>query len=247
MLLHILSDIHLEFASFAPPDCRADLVILAGDIQPGTKGVAWAIETFPNSQVVYVLGNHEYYGQAYPKHITKLKELTLGTNVHVLENDSFINNDIVFLGCTFWTDFELFGDPRIAGYYATQNMTDYRTIRISPSYSRLRSIDTAGIHYHSRKWMADQFQKNHADKVVVVTHHLPSVRSLPEDYEDDVLNAAYASNLDEFAENSGSCLWIHGHTHKRQDYFIGNTRVLCNPRGYPGEISSFDPDFLVSI
>jgi hypothetical protein len=247
MRLLILSDLHLEFAPYKPPKSGADLVILAGDIHPGTKGVTWAMEAFPDSQVVYILGNHEYYGQAYPKHITKLKELTLGTGVHVLENDSFIYNDIVFLGCTFWTDFELFGDPRIAGYYATQNMTDYRMIRISTTYSRLRSIDTAGIHYHSRRWMADQFQKYHGDKVVVVTHHLPSVRSLPEDYEDDVLSTAYASNLDEFVENSGACLWIHGHKHKWQDYFIGYTRVLCNPRGYPGKVSGFDPDFLVSV
>ncbi len=247
MQLHILSDIHLEFAPFEPPKTEVEMIILAGDIHPGIKGVVWAMDKFRDSQVIYILGNHEYYGQAYPKHISKLKEITQGSNVHILENDSFIFGDVVFLGCTFWTDFELFGNPRIAGYFATQNMTDYHLIRINPSYSRLRSIDTAGIHYRSRYWLAEQLNKHKGAKIVVVTHHIPSVKSLPEDYEDDMLSAAYASNLDDFVENSKACLWIHGHKHKRQEYLIGLTRMICNPRGYPGKISGFIPDFVISI
>lgn len=247
MQLHILSDLHLEFALFEPPKAEAEVVILAGDIHPGIKGVAWAMDKFPDSQVIYILGNHEYYGQAYPKHISKLKEMTQGSNVHVLENDSFISGGVVFLGCTFWTDFELFGNPRIAGYFATQNMTDYHSIRINPSYSKLRSIDTAGIHYRSRYWMAEQLRMHKGAKIVVVTHHIPSVKSLPEDYDDDLLSAAYASDLDDFVENSGACLWIHGHKHKRRDYFIGKTRIICNPRGYPGKNSDFIPDLVISV
>jgi predicted phosphohydrolase len=133
MRLHILSDIHLEHAPFNPPKTEAEVVILAGDIHAGIKGITWAMVTFQNAPVAYILGNHEYYGQAIPKHIIKLKELAQGSNVHVLENDAFVLGDVVFLGCTLWTDFELFGNPRVAGFYATQSMTDYRKIRVSPS------------------------------------------------------------------------------------------------------------------
>jgi predicted phosphodiesterase len=247
MKLHILSDIHLEFAPFKPPQNEAEVVVLAGDTHPGTRGVTWALVTFPNQQVIYVLGNHEYYGQALPRHLEKLREMAQGTNVQVLENESFIYGDVVFLGCTFWADFELFGNPRVAGYFATQSMNDYRRIRINPSYSRLRSIDTAGIHYHSRHWMAEQLKQYLGAKIVIVTHNAPSQRSLPEYYEDDILSAAYASDLDEFVENSGASLWIHGHVHTRRDYFIGQTRVICNPRGYPGKDNEFAPDLVVSV
>ena len=247
MKLHILSDIHLEFAPFKPPQTEAEVVVLAGDTQPGTRGVTWALETFPNQQVIYVLGNHEYYGQALPRHFEKLRGMAQGSNVHILENESFLYGNVVFLGCTFWTDFELFGNPRIAGYFATLNMNDYRRIRINPSYSRLRSIDTAGIHYHSRHWLTEQLKQYFSAKLVIVTHHLPSKRSLPDDYEDDILSAAYASDLDEFVENSGAYLWIHGHVHTRRDYFIGQTRVICNPRGYPGEDNDFAPELMVNV
>jgi predicted phosphohydrolase len=248
MKLHVMSDIHLEFTPYTPPQTGADVVILAGDTHPGTKGVRWAMDTFQDKPVLYLLGNHEYYGQAYPKHIAKLKELANGSNVVVLENDCFIYNEIVFLGCTLWTDFALFGNPRVAGYYAAQSGNDYRKIRINPSFSRLRSIDTAGIHFRSRIWLNEQFTKYHNSKIVVVTHHAPSKLSLPEADQDDILSAAKASNLDALIENTGSVLWIHGHLHLPSDYQIGSTRIISNPRGYPGEQQTdFTPDLIIVV
>jgi Icc-related predicted phosphoesterase len=67
------------------------------------------------------------------------------------------------------------------------------------------------------------------------THHAPSQRSVPIEHQNDILSAAYASSLDALVENSGAALWIHGHLHQAQDYAIGQTRVICNPRGYPDE------------
>jgi predicted phosphodiesterase len=248
MQLHILSDIHLEFAPFTPPRTTADVVILAGDTQPGIKGVVWAQKAFDDRHVVYVAGNHEYYGQSIPKHFQKLNVAAQGSNVHVLENDAFTIGDVVFLGCTFWTDFELFGSPRVAGYFATQNMNDYRRIRVDPEYRRLRSIDTAMLHYHSRHWLEKQFEEHHGAKIVVVTHHAPSPRSLPDNYEEDILYAASASNLDEFVQRSGASLWVHGHRHITYDYHIGKTHVICNPRGYFGEQDSkYNPDLVMSV
>jgi len=244
MKLQLLSDLHLEFAPFTPPETGADMVILAGDIQPGIKGIVWASDSFPNSEVVYIPGNHEYYGYAIPKHTAQLKESAQGSNVHVLDNDGLILGNVVFLGCTLWTDFELFGNPRVAGYFATQGMNDYRRIRVTPSYHRVRSIDTAGLHYHSRRWLAEQFDQHRGAKIVVVTHHAPSPRSLPTGYEEDILYAASASKLDDFVEGSDAILWVHGHMHISKDYFIGNTHLICNPRGYTDQIN---PDFLPGL
>ena len=179
MKLHVLSDIHIEFEDFEPPETRADVVLLAGDIHVGEKGLAWARSRFPSTPVLYVLGNHEYYGQALPKHTERMKKLSQGTNCQVLENDRVVIGDVTFLGCTLWTDFRLFGDPRIAGYEATQKMTDYRKIRVSPEYRRLRSVDTAGEHHKSRRWLEKELDRCNRSKTVIVTHHAPSTKSSP--------------------------------------------------------------------
>ena len=248
MKLHVLSDIHIEFEDFEPPETRADVVLLAGDIHVGEKGLAWARSRFPSTPVLYVLGNHEYYGQALPKHTERMKKLSQGTNCQVLENDRVVIGDVTFLGCTLWTDFRLFGDPRIAGYEATQKMTDYRKIRVSPEYRRLRSVDTAGEHHKSRRWLEKELDRCNRSKTVIVTHHAPSTKSFSGDYSGDLLSAAYVSELDDFVSSCGVPLWIHGHLHSPSDYTLGNTRVLCNPRGYPDESNpQFVPNLVVDL
>ena len=121
MKLHVLSDIHIEFESFDAPATDADAVVLAGDIDIGRNGLDWALRQFPDKPVIYVLGNHEYYGKAIPRFTEKLREFAAGTNVHILEQEALSLDGATFLGCTFWTDFELFGDPRIAGYEALRS------------------------------------------------------------------------------------------------------------------------------
>ncbi len=247
MKLHVLSDIHVEFEHFDAPATDADVVILAGDIHVGKKGVDWALQQFPDKPVLYVLGNHEFYGNAIPRHTEKLREFAAGTNVQILEQEALTLDGVTFLGCTLWTDFELFGDPRIAGYEATQTMTDYKKIRVSPKYSRLRSIDTCAIHHRSRRWLDSQL-KEQPGNVVVITHHAPSLKSLPVSKHDDILSAAYVSELDEFVSQSGARFWINGHLHAPSDYTLGTTRVLCNPKGYPDEYNDrFIPDLVVEV
>ncbi|MBD2091864.1 metallophosphoesterase [Microcoleus sp. FACHB-1515] len=247
MKLHILSDLHLEFEAFTPPVTNADAIVLAGDIHVGKKGVEWAKTHFSNKPVIYVLGNHEFYGKAFPKHVIDLKKLAEGTNIHILENDRLTLDGITFLGCTLWTDFNLYGNPKVAGHQATQTMSDYRKIRVSSDYRKLRSIDTAIIHNKSLQWLSSELSDQQNQPIVVITHHAPSSRSLPDNRE-DLLNAAYASPLDCVVEQSQAALWVHGHLHQQQDYSIGKTRVLCNPRGYPDERNPhFIPNLVVEL
>lgn len=247
MRIHVLNDLHVEFEAFEPAGVDADVVVLAGDIHVGRKGVDWARTRFPSTPVVYVPGNHEYYGESIPKHTDALRASAKGTNVHVLDDDALIVGGVRFLGCTLWTDFALFGDAAIGCGYAAERMNDFRKIRRSATYSRLRPIDTTGFHARSVQWLKHQFDAGFDGPTMVVTHHAPSARSVPDEYRDDLLSAAYASHLDALVATSQAALWVHGHIHARNDYTIGDTRVLSNPRGYPREATGFVRDLVVEV
>lgn len=246
MIIRILSDLHLEFAEFEPPVVPADVVILAGDIHVGDKALPWIQRHFQDTPVIYVPGNHEYYGQVLPKHTVELRQRCAAIGVHLLDEDAIDLAGMRFLGCTLWTDFELFGgDPRLAGDLATRSMNDYRKIRVLPQYRKLRSIDTALMHAKARRWLADQLANGADQPTVVISHHAPSLQSVPAHYQTDPLTPAYASRLDDLIAETKPALWIHGHTHNSSDYRIGDTRVLCNPRGYvPDEPN---PDFAPAL
>jgi predicted phosphodiesterase len=74
------------------------------------------------------------------------------------------------------------------------------------------------------------------EKFVVVGHHCPSYQSISPKYKNEsILNGAFSSNLDQFILDYPHIkMWIHGHTHEPFDYFVGSTRIVCNPRGYVG-------------
>lgn len=249
MKLLVLSDLHLEFGPLTVDAANADVVILAGDIHLKTRGVIWAMEAFRDRPVIMVLGNHEYYGEKYPTLMNKAKALAAGSNVHVLENDTVEIDGVRFLGCTLWTDFRLYGDPRLAAYFCQQAMTDFKKIRVAPRYSKLNPVDVANIHEASLHWLKAKLSEEGHGTTVVVTHHAPSALSLPSLAPDDLTGAAYATNLDAMIKKNPIDLWIHGHTHESRDYRIGNTRVLCNPRGYDRDYlnAAFLSDFIVKI
>ena len=242
MKLLVLSDLHLEFEPICIPDTDADVIILAGDINLKIRGIEWAIKTFPNTPVVAVLGNHEYYGEKYPSLLNKAKELAAGTHVHVLENDSIEIDGVTFFGCTLWTDLKLFGDARLAGYFCQQEMSDFKKIRVEPGYSKLNPVSMTGIHNRSMDWLSNALSENAGKQNIVVTHHAPSLRSITPALSEELTSAAYASHLDAMIESLGINLWVHGHVHNSCDYQIGNTRVVCNPRGYSPDW--LNPDFV---
>lgn len=248
MKIHYLSDLHLEFMPFQMQRTDANVVVLAGDIHIGIKGIKWALDNIKDCPVLYIAGNHEYYGNSYPKLIEKLRYAAVGTNLFILENNSILIEDTLFLGCTLWTDFELFGDFPTASYRALNSMMDFKKIRMSPRYSKIKPIDIAIAHNKSRKWLEEQFKEQKTKKIVIITHHAPSHKSIPQRYKSDSLTPAYASNLEWLIEKSNADVWIHGHIHDQVDYRISSTRVICNPRGYPDELNDdFDPKMTIDI
>src|SRR5437660_11939945 len=142
MRLHVLSDLHLEFALAKIPSTDADVVVLAGDVHIGREGRRWIRSQFSEKPVLYVLGNHEFYRQRLPELTETLKRETDGSNIHLLENTAVEIDGVRFLGCTFWTDFSLTADTENAIRAAEQVMSDYSIITNSTENRILRARDT---------------------------------------------------------------------------------------------------------
>jgi predicted phosphodiesterase len=249
MKIHVLSDLHTEFEAFNIPKTDADVLVLAGDIGTKYSGLEQALKT-SEIPVVYVAGNHEYYGAAIPKLTGELQDMARGSQVHFLENDEFVFEGVRFLGCTLWTDFETLGLEKraLAMWEAEQKMADYRLIRHSPKLSRLRPVNTASKHFESLAWLKRQLEIPFDGRTVVITHHAPSAKAFNPKYQSDLLSAAFASNLEPLLEESKIDLWIYGHTHHNADFVHGSTRIISNQRGYPGErVLGFNPNLVLEL
>jgi predicted phosphodiesterase len=247
MKLHILSDLHTEFADFSPPHNDADVVILAGDIGVGLGGIQWASDHFADNPVIYVPGNHEYYNHD----IELINELISksAANIHVLNNGEIELNGVRFLGSTLWTDFRLYGEgeARHSRQQAKQLLTDFKII--TQRGLTFTPEDSVELHEASKVWIEGQLKQPFSGPTVVVTHHLPAAMSVAKQYANDPINPAFASNLEDLFEAYCPDLWIHGHTHVPCDYELFDTRVVCNPRGYPRESNKvgFREDLIICV
>ena len=260
MKLHILSDLHLEMRNhaLAPPVTDADVVVLAGDIHRHAEGIAWAMQRFSSSRVIYVAGNHEYYDGDWDRTIPMLRAAAVEAGrdrLSFLEEDALVVDGVRFLGCTLWTDFDVYGEERRTELMdaALRSVVDFRTIgtsNASGEVGRLAPSQVRERHLASARWLAGELERPFAGATVVVTHHLPHRDSIAPRYDDDPRNGAFVSDLSRLMGKSA--LWIHGHTHNSFDYVASGTRVVCNPRGYPrrdGTVENrrFDPGLTIEV
>lgn len=256
MKLRIYSDLHLEHFSANQifPVGEGNVLVLAGDILCAkhfkTDGYIHAIyDRFLNDcsknfdNVLYVMGNHEFYGYNYEGTKKKLKN-NLPGNFHLLDNDTVTINNWNFIGFTLWTDFR--NENALEMMEAECNMNDYKVIRIGSNYRKLRADDTLNFHKQSKKYLLEQLQTLN-ENVFVISHHAPSHQSVPQQFKTHA-NGAYVSDLDGLIINHPQIKYfIHGHTHNFFDYMIEQCRVICNPGGYPGQITNFDPNLEVQL
>ena len=254
MKIWVFSDLHLEFGVpfDGDPPKHVDVVVCAGDVS--TRGIAPSIKWLAQSvarrvPVVFVAGNHEFYNSSILESIREVERAGGFQNLHFLENDAVEIGGIVFVGGTLWSDFRLFGrDPEVAMSYARSGMNDYKKIKLSKvPYQKFKPIDAYRKHIETRDFIAGELRKRPGQKTVVVTHHAPSPRSVASGFRHDPLSACYASDLEDLICETGPSLWVHGHVHRRNDYMIGSTKIVSNPRGYPGETTGFDPAFTVDV
>ena len=246
----MLSDLHLERRSLVPAGIDADAVVLAGDIATGTRGVDWARSWASGRPVLYVAGNHEFYGHAIPGLIDELRQAAVGSSVHVLENDEVVLDGVRFLGCTLWSDFEFDGRERRAESMrlCERVVNDYEYITFGPGGRTLTARDTRMFHLSSRRWLAARLAQPHNGATVIVTHHAPLIRTRPPVPELRALAGAFASDVTDLMGADRVALWIFGHTHRVADLEVRGTRILSNPGGYPHQpVTGFDPDCVIEL
>jgi Icc-related predicted phosphoesterase len=248
MKIHILSDLHLEFADYEPAPVEADVVILAGDIGSGCTGLSWALRHYGKTPVLYVPGNHEFYGHTPPGLIRQLKDYE-DTSLHVLDNEFIELNGVTFFGSTLWTDLLYYGNAGQASVDLKIGMFDYKDISMLPDMRKLEPEDTALMHEKALEELTTKLEFVNTERFVMITHHAPLAQSVPARFANSPLNPGFVSKLDNLVYDIAADLWVHGHIHQACDYRYKFTRVLNNPRGYPREENKigFRPNLVVEI
>jgi len=242
MRIQILSDLHLEFdrdggEGFAESvPVAGDVLVLAGDLIPlraaeqVRQALSWFCDRFPD--VIFVPGNHEYYKTRPEDAEALLHACALQIpNLHVLNPGIALIGGRRFVGATLWFP----PTPDEVLYRSALN--DFRMIRGFVPWVH----DTHAEHL---AFLREYVQPGD----VVVTHHLPHPRSIAPAHARSDLNRFFlAVDAAELVEQSGARLWVHGHTHTPCNYVEGKTQVVCNPRGYPHEMNSFNPGLVVAV
>lgn len=251
MKLQIMSDLHIAFGEPRVPPTDADLIVLAGDIGRPRPAVRWAYGL--DKPVLYVLGNHEYYGGTMGQVIAELRGLTAGSAIRVLDDDEVTIGGVRFLGCTLWTDLSLYGagpERELSVRAAWQSMRDFSLIRTQGDRLFAPADMVARFRGHLA-WLEKRLDQPSASPTVVITHHAPSPRSIHPSLRGAPINAAYIVDLERLLGAERVRLWIHGHTHFSFDYTVNGTRVICNPRGYAlngiEQNRAFDPALVVEV
>lgn len=245
MRIQLVSDLHLEFypsKDFPLANAGADLLVLAGDIGCAREFARYetffrrASDSFPI--VLMVLGNHEHYQHIFGQTATIIDH-HLHTwalpNVHLLDVHSdpvLWYQSVALWGSTLWTDCN--SRDKATRHTLARSMNDFRLIQYG-EHDHMLPINACQQHDATRDALAEFLDKRAPARAVVITHHAPSFRSVDARYaHDHEMNGGFASNMDTFIESHPEvALWVHGHMHSCADYMLGNTRIVCNPAGYP--------------
>ncbi|QDJ96528.1 metallo phosphoesterase [Xanthomonas phage Xoo-sp13] len=243
MIIRELSDIHLEQAAFFIPPMKHDgdaVLVLSGDIANAMSMTNKVHKFFEScvhrfKAIVYVPGNHEYYGGHIEDCDTVIKQWLLDqnySNVHYLNKDSVVIEDVAFIGASLWTDVRK-GNP-IDIHHINSQLNDYHYI-FKGEGDTLHPRDTIAIHHEHRKYIFSEivkYRSANVRKIVVISHHAPTELSVVPRFKNSVINGGFVSDMYEDIICTPPDVWFHGHCHDTIEYVVSTTDVYCNPRGY---------------
>lgn len=245
MKIRLLSDLHTEFRlpykTHQMSEYRGeDVLVLAGDIASGSTNTMDVIKHFRDlgfPQIIYVPGNHEYYGTGFDEFNAKMENKCMEfDNVHFLNPGTVTIDGVKFIGATLWTNF---ADNPFSQSAAKRGINDFRMIR---DFDVNRCAKT---YYEHIDYIKDQYEQRGDNKVVVVSHFLPARECIAPRYRGvDLINDYFANDLGDYISTMSDTTWLFGHTHDATNITLGDTRVVANPHGYYNAMNDglgFDP------
>ena len=239
MKLFICSDLHFEFQKDGGKSLvnslnkDVDGIIIAGDLTTERdiiSSLRMICSEYKN--VYYVVGNHEFYYSDLGRVENALyKAKSLFNNLFWLENSNVIINNVKIIGCTLWFE------PRADNFQYEFAMNDFSIIDGFSSW----------VYEKNRKSL-EYLQENVDNNSIVITHHLPSNQCIDKMYKNSELNRFFVSPAAEkiIIEKSPK-YWVFGHTHTPYSNSIGNTKLICNPFGYPRERCKFNENLIIEV
>jgi predicted phosphodiesterase len=227
MKLRLLSDIHQEFYEdkLLYGNLGEDVLVLAGDINVGAERTLSALRQFANEteNIIYVPGNHEYYGGTIAAFDDHIRRFTRNTSIHFLNPGSVKLGDVTFIGAALWTNFR---KDAVAKFACSRSINDF---------NRIKGFDTdqcSMLHTEHFKYIEEAYAKSQGKKIIV-THFLPAIECISAQYRGtDLLNYYFANDHGDYISTLTDTTWLFGHTHDNVDVHIGDTRCIANPYGY---------------
>ncbi len=170
-----------------------------------------------------------FIGNEYQETLELIREQCVGSNVHFLENNSFVFQGVRFLGCTLWTDLFVEGEEKADAL--GDNLNDFRKIRFADN--PFDPIEFSQLHQRSKTWLEKELAQPFSGKTVVDNPSCAFAMEL-EGSPNALKKLAYCNDLKPLLHEYEIAAWFHGHVHSQVDYRIAGARILCNPRGYVG-------------
>lgn len=267
MKIRLISDIHSEFFNsveeFTPywnrafPSLETDaetVACLAGDIgavcsKTGLKLIEFILRDCSSrfKKVIYIMGNHEYYGSCIPRAEEKIAARVADlTNVTVTSMGAETVDGHRIISATLWTDFK--GCDPLVMWDAKMKMNDYKKIRTPGYASRLTPEYILGVHRRHLAFIENQLKE--FPGALVMTHHAPHEKSIDPRFANDSLNYAYVNSLGRLFNEYDIGAWLHGHSHMAVKYSMGDSTVWSNPVGYPSEYvarAHYTPSLIIEL
>lgn len=242
MKLALYSDLHLEFHDLKLRPGKVDAVVVAGDLLPIRRGnaIEWLDQAIPRrTPVIFVPGNHDYYGGVMDQAHDAWKQAAAATHGHVsvLLNDRLDLDGVTFLGTPLFSDLSLPSPlaPVVLKEWVRTGIADFQVM--DETVSQPWTVDAmVRANQRARAFLDQELPEAHASgpAPIVVTHWAPSLNSCSPKYLGDALNPYFIVPVEDLVQRAQA--WLHGHVHSRHRYRLGDRSdrgaVYCNPRGY---------------
>ena len=251
MKVRVISDLHLEYGELEFPykNYGENVLVLAGDIHTRGKHSNFIKQVPKNVEILMVAGNHEYYRGSFDKVNSELKALEgVYPNFHFLLDQEFSYKGVDFFGGTMYTDLKLYGDNPLVEWDVRRGINDFEWITKNDrgTYRRWSIEDHKSYHEKFCFELGGWLKRTEGKKRFVISHFVPTELAIAPQYRGSTLNPYFASDMERFMGWEG--YWVFGHTHSSYVGNVGDTKLICNPKGYDRcENPSFDEGLTVEV